>query len=878
MPLDKISHFEIKETLGAGGMGVVYKALDTKLNRNVAIKALARHLAHNPEFRKRFLIEAQAVAALNHPNIATIYETREEGNEAYIIMEFIEGEELSKKISKGKLGIPEALDYAIQIAEGLKTAHQNGIVHRDIKSQNIMVTGSNRIKIMDFGLAKLTGQSMMTQLGATVGTINYMSPEQTRGGEIDKRTDLWALGVVFYEMLTGKLPFNAAYEQAIIYSILNEEPKSVLEIVKDVPKEINEVIKNLLTKLPENRYQNADELLSDLKAIKQSLETGIPFEQLKSGSGTADYINKLRKEKNVSAAFSHKRVVTISMVFVILFFIILFKREDILKLFGGDLLPDEIHLAVLPFDIISSDSTNRVFCDGLVETLTSQLSQFEQFQGKLWVVPSGEVRRGKVTSTDDAFKKFAVNLVLTGSVQKMTQGYRLTLSLIDTKNKRQLASRIIDDPMTSNSFLQDEAIIKVADMLNVELKPKNLELLTAGKTGSAEAYELYLKGRGYLANYDRIKNVDDAIALFTRAIKIDTSFALAYAGLGKAQLTKYRKIKDIPFIESAIKNCNKAIELNDKLSSVRITLGSIYLETGKNNEAKEEFQKVLEIDPVNSEAYHGRASAFLALGMTREAEASYKKAIEMKPGYWNSYNTLGAFYYKQGKYLEAASQFQQVVALTPNNANGYRNLGTMYYFLNQKDKQIEMYKKSLEIEPDYTTYSNLAVIYFKEKKYKDAARMYEKVVELNNKDYKIWGFLAASYYRTPGEKEKSFEANKRALSLAEQQLQINPKDPDLIVSTASYYAMLGELNKSRSMINELKYLVIINNETFFSIGILFEEWLGERESALGWIKKALEKGYPVTEINNTPQLQSLIKDKRYISMLTEINKRTNPNN
>jgi len=486
MTPDKISHFEIRETLGAGGMGVVYKAYDTKLNRFVAIKALARHIAHNPEFRKRFLIEAQAIAALNHPNIATIFETREEGDDAYIVMEFIEGEELSKKTSKGKLGIPESLDYAIQIAEGLREAHSKGIVHRDIKSANIMVTGSNLVKIMDFGLAKLAGQSMMTQVGTTIGTINYMSPEQTRGGEIDQRTDLWALGVVFYEMLTGKLPFKADYEQGIIYSILNEEPKSVSEIVRDIPKEIDEVIKNLLSKLPENRYQTADELLNDLKAIKQSVETGIPVAQLKSG--TAEYINKLRIEKNVSTAFSRKRVIATSAAMVILFFILLFKGGDLLKIFGGGLLPDEIHLAVLPFDNIGNDSTNRVFCDGLVETLTSQLSQFEQFDGKLWVVPSSEIRKSKITSADEAFNKFATNLALNGSVQKMTQGYRLTLNLVDAGNKRQLASRTIDDPMTSTSFLQDEAIIKVADMLNVELKPKSLELLTAGKPGSAEAH------------------------------------------------------------------------------------------------------------------------------------------------------------------------------------------------------------------------------------------------------------------------------------------------------------------------------------------------------------------------------------------------------
>ncbi len=871
---ENISHFEIKETLGAGGMGVVYKAYDTKLNRFVAIKTLAPHIAHNPEFRKRFLIESLAVAALNHPNIATIYETCEEGNDAYIVMEFIEGEELSKKVSKGKLETLQALDYAVQIAEGLKAAHQKGIVHRDIKSQNIMITGSNLVKIMDFGLAKLTGQSMMTQEGAMIGTVNYMSPEQARGDNIDQRTDLWSLGVILYEMLTGKLPFKSTYEQAVIFHILNEEPKPVTEIVKDIPKEISEVLKILLSKLPENRYQSADELLTDLKAIKQSLETGIPVAQIKTGTGTVEYINKLRTEKNVSTAFNRKRVISISALIVMLSLLAVFKGGDTLKLLGISSLSGEKHIAVLPFDNIGNDSTNQVFCAGLVETITSQLSQFEQFEGKLWVVPSSEVRMDKVTSPEDAFKKFGINLALTGSVQKMTQGYRLTLNLIDAESKRQLASRIIDDPMTSNSYLQDEAIIKVADMLNVELKPKSLEYLTAGKTASAKAYELYLEGRGYYVNSDNQKNLDKSIELFNRAINLDSSFALAFGSLGQAQLFKYQRTKDISFIESAIRNCDRAIELNDNLLLVRRTLGNIFIEEGKYEQANEEFQKVLEIDPANSDAYKGRASAFMKMGMTKEAEASYKKAIEMKPDYWGLYNQLGWFYYQQGRYRDAAAQFQQAITLNPDNSTGYMNLATMYYFLGQKDDAIKMFKKSLEIEPDYRVYSNLATIYFGEKKYKEAAQMYEKVVDINKNDYRMWGYLAASYYWTPGEREKSFEANKHALSLAEQQLLINPKDPELITVMASYYAMIGELNKSKSMLNQLRFLEITNTETNLKIGIIYEEFFGEREIALNWIKKALEKGYPVEEVNNTPQLQNLIKDKRFINIIAELKKKS----
>ena len=873
-----ISHFEIKETLGAGGMGIVYKAYDIKLNRFVAVKALAGHIAHNPEYRKRFLIEAQAAAALNHPNIATIYETLEQENDAYIVMEFLEGEELSKKISKGKLEATETLDYAIQIAEGLQEAHSKGIVHRDIKSQNIMVTGSNLIKIMDFGLAKLAGQSMMTQMGTTIGTINYMSPEQTRGDEIDQRTDLWALGVVLYEMLTGKSPFRGEYEQAIIYSILNEEPKPVSEIDKNIPKEIDEVLKNLLSKQPENRYQNANELLADLKAIKQSLETGIPVEQIKSSVSTAEYINKLKQDKASVSVFSRKRVIIVSVVLVLLFSILLFKGGDILNLFGIGSLSGEKHIVVLPFTNVDNNPDNQAFVDGLMETLTNKVSDLEQFADKLWVVPASDVRASKITSAKEAYNQFGVNLVISGSVEKLTSGYRVNINLVDAKNLRQIATSETDDPMTSTSFMQDEAIIKVADMLNIELKPANLEYLTAGKTGNAQAYELYLKELGNYVNYDKTKNLDSAIELFNRAINLDSSFARAYASLGSALLYKYKRTKELLYIEQAINDCNRAIEINNKLTSVRNTLGNIYLETGKNSEAKEEFQKVLQVDPNNSAAYFGRAEAFFNMGMNREAETTYQKAIAVKPGYWYSYNDLGWFYYRQGRYREAAAQFQQVITLTPNNYIGYLNLASMYYLLGQKDDAVKMWEKSLKIEPDYRAYSNLAIIYFDEKKYKQAASMYEKVIELNSKDYRIWGYLAECYYRIPDEKEKSIDANKHALALAELQLQINPKDPEIISSMAFCYAMLGEINKSKSMLNELKNLQITNSQTYLNIGIIYEEFFGERETALNWIKKALEGGISVNEIKNTNELNGLVKENRFMNLITEVkNKQNNIN-
>ncbi|MHB8580803.1 MAG: serine/threonine protein kinase, partial [Ignavibacteriaceae bacterium] len=263
-----ITHYKIIEKLGEGGMGVVYKAEDTKLKREVAIKFLPHSISANKEERQRFEIEAQAAAALNHPNIATIHAIEEYENDLFIVMEYLDGTELKETISKNKLTLDQSLNIIEQIAKGLQAAHQKGIIHRDIKSSNIMITRTGTVKVMDFGLAKLGGTSQITKLGTTLGTTAYMSPEQAKGEHVDKRTDIWSLGIIIYEMLTGSMPFKGDFEQAIIYSILNEEPVSMMSIKDGIPIKLEQLVRQSLIKDPGSRYQNLDELIKDLNLVK----------------------------------------------------------------------------------------------------------------------------------------------------------------------------------------------------------------------------------------------------------------------------------------------------------------------------------------------------------------------------------------------------------------------------------------------------------------------------------------------------------------------------------------------------------------------------------------------------------------------------------
>ncbi len=865
---DKINHFQIEDKLGAGGMGVVYKALDLKLNRYVAIKALAHHIAQNPDYKKRFLHEAQAAASLNHPNITTIYETVDEGSDAYIVMEFIEGEELSKKINEKKFETAEALEVAIQIAEGVSDAHKKGIIHRDIKSQNIMITESGRAKIMDFGLAKLSGQTMMTQLGTTVGTINYMSPEQSRGENVDARTDIWTLGVVLYEMLTGQLPFKGDYEAAVVYSILNEKPKPASAINTKLIPEIDELINKVLAKNPDERYQSADELLADLKSIKKSIELGIPVEMIKSKLSVADYISQSKTQIETALPKKKKRnrVITAAGFLILLIAAFIFKGKDIIDFFGIELIPSAKHLAVLPFEIIGGGPEDNAFSAGLLETITSKLSQLEQFEGKLWVVPSSEIRKAKVTEVTDAVNKYGVNLALTGSIQKMEKGYRVTINLIDGETKRQLASRMMDDPLTSNSVIQDEAVIKVADMLKIELKPEMKKTIATGGTENAEAYRLYLIGKGQLANSTNTESLISSRKTFEEAIGLDSLFALAYTSKAEVENLLLEKTKETNWMNEAISSFSKAREIEKNLIEANLIEGKIYNLLGKYQEANLVFQKVLEQAPNNYDAYIGKAKSLKALGFKKDAEQLFKKAIQLKPDFYLLYTGLGLFYYQEGRYKEAAEQFQKVVELVPNNAGGYRNLASMNVFLNNIQEATQLYQKSLSIESDYRTYANLAAIQYKAGKYVDAAATYEKVIEMRNTDYRMWGYLAYCYYRE-NKNDKSNEANKKAISLAELELKINPKNTEVLASMASYYAMIGDLSNAKILLKKIEKFEIQSVDTYFSVGSIYEEFLHDRDNALKWIRTAIKKGYPLNEVNNAFGLKNLRQDPRYENIL-----------
>jgi TolB-like protein/Tfp pilus assembly protein PilF/predicted Ser/Thr protein kinase len=432
---ETILHYKILEKLGEGGMGVVYLAKDTKLERKVAIKLLPHYIAINSEERERFKVEAKAAAALNHPNIATIYAIEESDHEIFLVMEYIDGIELKDKVKSGLMSTDDVIKISGQIAEGLESAHNKGIIHRDIKSQNIMITSDGKVKIMDFGLAKIKGGSQLTKIGSTIGTVAYMSPEQAKGEEVDQRTDIWALGVILYEMLTGKLPFEGDYEQAVIYSILNELPKPITMQRTDVPETILKISDRLLQKNPDQRYSSMKEILKDFDSVTK----------------------KDSKSQND--------------------------------------LPSSI--AVLAFKDMSPQKDHDYLCEGLAEELINALTKIKSL--RVAARTSAFAFKDKQVDMREIGSRLNVETLLEGSIQKSANRLRITAQLINVDDGYHIWSERYDREMKDVFEIQDDITENIVQALKMVLTKEEKQSIASVPTPEIEAFEYFLKGRRLLS-------------------------------------------------------------------------------------------------------------------------------------------------------------------------------------------------------------------------------------------------------------------------------------------------------------------------------------------------------------------------------------------
>jgi serine/threonine protein kinase/predicted Zn-dependent protease len=680
----EVSHYKILERIGGGGMGVVYKAQDLKLERIVALKFLPPELTRDPDAKLRFVHEAKAASALDHANICTIHEIDEtRDGQSFIVMAYYGGETLKARIERGPLGLDDALEIAQQVAAGLARAHEAGMVHRDIKPANVMVTERKEVKIVDFGLAKLGGQTKLTQTGTTLGTFAYMAPEQVRGEEADHRSDLWSLGVVLHELLTGRLPFKGEFQQAMAYSILNEPPEPATSMRSGLPVELDRVIGKALSKRPDERYQHADELLADIKRLRRESEPG--------GPSVVAVPEKKRPSRLLIGAAA--LVALIAAAFLVNQF-----------LFQPAIATEPVPIAVISFENQTGDPSYDYLSKAIPNLLITSLEQSSYLQVTTWERMRDLLKQlGKDTVQVidrelgyELCRMDGVDAIVLGSFVKAGDQFATDVKVLDVETKKLIHSAstrgkgegsIIESQIDELSGEISEGV-GLSGWRTAEAARPVAEVTTH----SLEAYNYYLRGRDdYYKFY-----FADAVRFLEKAIELDSTFAMAYLYLGQAQAGRDN-------IRARDANYVKAMELSMRATEKeRLVIEAFYVRNVERDQEKyfKILQKLRQDYPKEK-----RVFILLALyydGRDSESEiGALRAALELDPDYGDALNMMGYAHANMGNYAEALKYLERYARVIPGEANPYDSMAEIYFHTGDLDKAVEKYEEAIAIKPGF---------------------------------------------------------------------------------------------------------------------------------------------------------------------------------
>ncbi len=765
MPLDtgsQLGPYVIKSALGAGGMGEVYRAFDTRLKRFVAVKVLPGEISDDPRLRARFEREARAVAALSHPNIVTVFDFGESAGKLYIAFELIDGQTLQQRLSTRTMPVDEVLDAAAQIADGLAHAHDAGVIHRDLKPRNIMFTAAGLVKILDFGLGKFVKTAIesaesatasgLSEVGQLVGTIGYMSPEQVTGSTIDARSDQFVFGALVYEMLSGKRAFQRDTVIQTMTAIIDEQPAPLSIVAPKTPAALGRLVGRCLAKRPEDRYDSMQDLAADIRSIARGITP--PRRRL------AGWSTSLRVGIAAVAIVAAGAAITFTMRNLV--------RDSATPRSAEPITT----LSLLPIETDSGDPAEQAYWAGLTQAVTTRLAALPAGRN-VYVVPATDVTARGVRTPADARVELGATHVIRGKSARDSTGTRADLELVDAASGATIRRSTITVAEHERAALQNRIVDTLLSMIDVTLTAAERNQMGA-HPAAAGAHDFYLQGLGYLQDDSKPENVDTALAVLHHALELDPRHAPAHAGLGEAYWKKYLATKDAQWVEKARQTCERALGLDEQQASPHQCLGTINSGIGEYEKAVEEFQHALAREPENEMVHIGLASAYDKLGLKQRAEETYLKAIDIRPRYWSGYSRLGAFYYAQSRYADAEGMFRQVVTLHPDSWRGYSNLGALAYRQERPKEAIAAFEKSLSIRANYQAASNLGTLYFFElADYARAAQAFQQAVSFQPNEYVVWGNLASAQLWA-GQSSESRSAFTKAAELADEGARDKP--------------------------------------------------------------------------------------------------------
>lgn len=656
-----ISNYKILEKLGEGGMGVVYKAQDTRLDRIVALKFLSNKISIDEEEKNRFINEAKAASSIEHNNICNIHSIEEtDDGQLYIVMAYYKGASLQERIGRQPLPLEEFLNYAIQIAGGLEKAHKNNIIHRDLKPGNIVITEDDVAKIIDFGLAKAARHSLHTSPGTTMGTAAYMSPEQAQGSRVDHRTDIWSLGVLMYEMIAGQRPFKSEYETALIYSILNEEPAPLTELRSNVPMEIERIVSKCLEKDPGERYQQINELIVDLKKIYKGITAQRTIQKqpvTKPGKSTKKPIAGIE-----SKTFIRPALYIISSVLVLIIALYYFSSG---KNMGDERKPS---IAVLPFENLSPAPDDAYFADGVHENIIIHLSKIAGMSvtARSSVMPFKPGER----DIENIAENLGATAILEGNVRRAENTIRVSVQLIDPFNNQMMWADIYDRKVTDVFAIQSEIARNIADALKIQITAEEDRAIDRAFTDNLDAYRLYLQGRALLGPRQE-QTMRQAVTLFQRALVMDTEFAAAWAGLADALTYLETFGFESPDMNiTAERAAERALELDPGLAEAHFALSNIAHANRNDSEAISRSERAIELRPSYSDAYNLLSWIHKLHGNVEDALKTAEKAVEFDPLGSAPQSNMALGSLAEGNHQKALSEAQIIQQLHPGFSTG----------------------------------------------------------------------------------------------------------------------------------------------------------------------------------------------------------------
>ncbi len=843
----QVGSYRVLSELGSGGMGRVYLAQDTgPLARQVALKFLSEEMQQDLIYRKRFLHEAINAASLDHSFICKIYEVDE--TDSYIAMEYVEGETLEDRLAEASLPIEKTLQIVVEIGEALGKAHTKGIVHRDLKPSNVMLTSDGHTKVMDFGLAKRVSSATLqqedqdttlTHEGQILGTAPYMSPEQTRGETVDPRSDIFSLGVLTYEMLTGVHPFRKTSRRETRKAIRNEDPRPISSLRPEVPRRLSRTVARMLEKDPADRPEGVAPILAQLNEIQGQL---LPRGHL------VKLFRALRR-----------RPLFLAPLALVLFAVIYLANQLVKDINAGPPLPDHIHLAVLPFEVTAGGVERQLFSSGLSEAVTTKLTRLTLLRD-LQVPPASRVAH--LQSRGEARNALGANLTLEVSLDESEAIVTVHYALRNTVTLKETSGGSFRVQASDPFGLQDRLLDEIVRMLKLELTSDEERSIRDHGTTVAEAYDAYLQGRGRLfkrQKYEMDTGIQDAIGLFHQALRLDPPFAPALASLAEIHFGLYQTLKTDTLIETARRQCQSALSLDPNLAAAHLRLGMIRQARGEKRDAIAEFETAIRLEPTSDIGYRTLAEAYERDDDLDQAIATYERGIQVRSHYWVMYDWLGTLFYRHQRWAEAVSHYDQAIKLAPDYAGAsLRNRGAANIHLGRYEDATKDLRKAVQLNPTFKAYSNLGSVYLRLRQFPFAIESLEQALKLQESDYRVAGNLARAYY-WGGEVERARQTYLKAIDLARQKLQDEPDqpdEPDVRLLLSVYLAMVG---KREEALTELTAALGARpgRPDYLFHAAMTQNSLQNREEALDCIKQALDGGWPLAEIEGAMELDDL---------------------